>query len=77
MNFDKIVNDFVADFKQRYKGRRVLKTAYHFFNWVCCFNADNCQLKLAQFDAYCRRRKVRATWRNAAEWYATGRVVAQ
>lgn len=77
MDIDKIVTDFVADFKLRYKGRRALKTAYHFFNWASCFDAVRCKQKMAEFDAYCRRRKVRATWRNAAEWYATGKVVVK
>lgn len=74
MNSEKLVNDFVADFKVRYKGRRVLKTAYHFMNWVSGFNVDTCTKNLGKFDEYCRKKKVRATWRNAAEWYAIGKV---
>lgn len=68
---------FVKDFDTRYKGRRVLKTSYHFFNWCTMFNGEKSRELSDKFCEYCRRTRARATWRNAVEWYCTGKVVAE
>lgn len=66
---------FCKSFAERFKGRRLTKTAFHFFNWAYGYKYGNCRdEQLAKFKEYCRRTGARATWRNAVEWFATGYV---
>lgn len=74
---DVVTAEFVADFKKRYKGLRVLKTSHHFFNWRTMFNVEKSRELSDKFIEYCRRTHTRATWQNAVEWYCTGKVVAE
>lgn len=74
---DVVTAQFVADFEKRYKGLRVLKTSYHFFNWRTQFNGEKSRELSDRFGDYCRRTHAKATWRNAVEWYCTGKVVAE
>lgn len=68
-------NGFKKDFATRFDGR-CTKTAYHFFSWAYNY-ADGAKRDeaLTKFKAYCKRMNIRSTWRNAAEWFATGAVM--
>lgn len=61
--------DFEKYFKAKYKGRRVLKTTFHFFSWIADGNSTKRDWLLNEFILYCRNSGIRASWRNAAEWY--------
>lgn len=65
---------FEADFDRMFKGKRVMKTAFHFFNWAAKGDKAVRERGLEGFAGYCRRTKVRRSWQNAAEWYTTGMV---
>ena len=60
---------FERDFALKFGGKRVLKTAFHFFHWATKGDEAERERLLAQFTAYSRRAETRASWRNAAEWY--------
>ncbi len=66
---------FERDFALKFGGRRVLKTAFHFFDWAAKGERTERERLLAAFTAYCRRAGVSASWRNAAEWYERGFIV--
>ena len=66
---------FSKAFAERFKGRRVAKTAFQFFNWAYAYKySEQRDEQLAKFKEYCRRTGANATWRNAAAWFATGTV---
>lgn len=65
---------FAKDFDKRFGGKRILKTAFHFFHWVSGREEYLRESMLAEFGKYCKRTKTRASWRNAAEWWEQGRV---
>ena len=65
---------FERDFARRFGGRRVLKTAFHFFNWATNGNEAERERLLSAFTTYCRRNHIRVSWRNAAEWNERGSV---
>lgn len=65
---------FERDFALKFGDRRVLKTAFHFFDWATKGERSERDRLLSRFTEYCRRRGVRASWRNAAEWNERGRV---
>lgn len=65
---------FVRDFDRRFAGKRVFKTAFHFFNWATGFNSSECQTLCLKFAEYRTRTRARNSWKDAAEWYATGTV---
>lgn len=60
---------FERDFAKRFGGRRVLKTAFHFFHWATKGDEAERERLLAKFTAYSHRNGFRASWRNAADWY--------
>lgn len=61
--------DFERYFKAKYKGRRVLKTTFHFFAWITDGDSTKRDKLLHEFLLYCNKEGVRASWRNAAEWH--------
>ena len=65
----KSARDFEKDFARKFGGRRVLKTAFHFFFWAAKGDSQLRDRLLHDFVADCRRAKVSASWRRAAEWY--------
>ena len=65
---------FERDFALKFGDRRVLKTTFHFFNWATRGDEAERERLISKFTAYCRRNRVRASWRNAAEWHERGYV---
>jgi hypothetical protein len=66
---NKSIADFEKYFKAKYKGRRVLKTTFHFFSWIAGGDSTKRDKFLHDFSLYCQKEGVRASWRNAAEWH--------
>jgi len=56
-------------FDKKFKGRRVLKTSYQFFNWVA--NGDDFvrQQFIDRFSKWCVKSRQAASWENAAKWF--------
>lgn len=71
---DECIDNFSAFFAERFEGKRILKTPFHFFNFATGGEEVKRNELLEKFETYCRRTKARAVWRNAAEWYVTGSI---
>lgn len=78
---DMVIEEFTAHFAQKFAGKAVLKTPFHFFDWAAGKtggSAESCERErtelIDRFDAYCRRAKVKQTWRKAVGWWVEGKV---
>ena len=78
---DKVIEEFTADFEEKFSGKIVLKTPFHFFDWAAGKTGGSAESRekertdlLLRFNEYCRKAKIKATWRKAVVWWMEGKV---
>ena len=77
---DELTDKFSAAFEEKFGDKPVLKTPLHFFEWIRETSGGNDGDRsdlLERFEEYCRRTRARATWRNAAQWWMTGKIAKE